>query len=395
LDESVDFLDATMSPDSALLSRSMPNTSIRNPRADGTTVWLLESVGKNLSDALTVIYPLPFSIGRKAGCSLQLPSKTVSSHHADLTIRDSVLYVMDRQSTNGTYVNGSRVTGMIALKADDVLQFADVAFRIRCNDHATSSNTVAEDVCDQALALVQFDRMMEKRLVTPFFQPIVQIDGSNTIGYEVLARSRMFGLETSAAMFSAAAKLNMEVELSQMLRWEGIREGLALPKGSQIFVNTHPLELGRPDLLESMKNVRNMTPDTPITLEVHEAAITNPAQMYELRSALRDLQIQLAYDDFGAGQTRLSELGNAAPDVMKFDMGLIRDIDKGPVDRIKVLKSLVQVVLDLGVTALAEGIETEAEALVCKELGFQLAQGYYFGRPAPPSRFVDSCHPLI
>jgi EAL domain-containing protein (putative c-di-GMP-specific phosphodiesterase class I) len=395
LDESVDFLDATMSPDSALLSRSMPNTSIRNPRADGTTVWLLESVGKNLSDALTVIYPLPFSIGRKAGCSLQLPSKTVSSHHADLTIRDSVLYVMDRQSTNGTYVNGSRVTGMIALKADDVLQFADVAFRVRCNDHATSSNTVAEDVCDQALALVQFDRMMDKRLVTPFFQPIVQIDGSNTIGYEVLARSRMFGLETSAAMFSAAAKLNMEVELSQMLRWEGIREGLALPKGSQIFVNTHPLELGRPDLLESMKNVRNMTPDTPITLEVHEAAITNPAQMYELRSALRDLQIQLAYDDFGAGQTRLSELGNAAPDVMKFDMGLIRDIDKGPVDRIKVLKSLVQVVLDLGVTALAEGIETEAEALVCKELGFQLAQGYYFGRPAPPSRFVDSCHPLI
>ncbi|XZE34603.1 EAL domain-containing protein [Pirellulaceae bacterium SH501] len=384
-----------MSPDSALLSRSMPNTSIRNSRADGSTVWLLEAVGKNLSDALTVIYPLPFSIGRKAGCSLQLPSKTVSSHHADLTIRDSVLYVMDRQSTNGTYVNGSRVTDMIALKADDVLQFADVAFRVRCNDHATSSNTVAEDVCDQALALVQFDRMMEKRLVTPFFQPIVQIDGSSTIGYEVLARSRMFGLETSAAMFSAASKLNMEVELSQMLRWEGIREGLALPKGSNIFVNTHPLELGRSDLLESMKNVRNMTPDTPITLEVHEAAITNPAQMYELRSALRDLQIQLAYDDFGAGQTRLSELGNAAPDVMKFDMGLIRDIDKGPVDRIKVLKSLVQVVLDLGVTALAEGIETEAEALVCKELGFQLAQGYFFGRPAPPSRFVESFQAAI
>jgi EAL domain-containing protein (putative c-di-GMP-specific phosphodiesterase class I) len=373
----------------------MPITSIRSTRVDGSTIWLLESVGNNLSDALTIIYPLPFSIGRKAGCSLQLPSKTVSSHHADLTIRDSVLYVLDRQSTNGTYVNGSRVTGMTALKADDVLQFADFAFRIRFNDHATSANTVAEDLCDQALALVQFDRMMEKRLVTPFFQPIVQIDGSSTIGYEVLARSQMFGLETSAAMFNAAAKLNMEVELSQMLRWEGIREGLALPKGSQIFVNTHPLELGRPDLLESMENVRTMTPDTPITLEVHEAAITNPAQMFELRSALRDLQIQLAYDDFGAGQTRLSELGNAAPDVMKFDMGLIRDIDKGPIDRIKVLKSLVQVVLDLGVTALAEGIETEAEAIVCKELGFQLAQGYYFGRPAPPARFVDACTPMI
>jgi hypothetical protein len=199
----------------------------------------------------------------------------------------------------------------------------------------------------------------------------------------------MFGLETSAAMFGAAAKLNMEIELSQMLRWEGIREGLALPKGSEIYVNTHPLELGRNDLLESMSNVRAMTPDTPITLEVHEAAITSAAQMRDLRKGLRDLNIKIAYDDFGAGQNRLAELGNAPPDVMKFDMSLIRNIDSGSVDRVKVLRSLVQVVNDLGVIPLAEGIETEKEAIVCREVGFVLAQGYYFGRPAPPSKFTS------
>jgi EAL domain-containing protein (putative c-di-GMP-specific phosphodiesterase class I) len=110
--------------------------------------------------------------------------------------------------------------------------------------------------------------------------------------------------------------------------------------------------------------------------------------MIDLRKGLRDLNIKIAYDDFGAGQNRLVELGNAAPDVMKFDMGLIRDIDKGPFERVKVLRSIVQVVLDLNVVPLAEGIETEAEAKVCLELGFQLAQGYYFGRPAPPSKFV-------
>ncbi len=377
-----------MVPDSAMLRQPALSTSSRGGALEGKSVWLLEAVGKNLSDSLTVIYPVPFSIGRRAGCSLQLQSKTVSSHHADLTIRESILYVVDRQSTNGTYVNGTRVKNMVALRADDVVQFADIAFRVRCDGHATSSNTVAEDVCDQALALVQFDRMMENRLVTPFLQPIVTFDGHQTHGYEVLARSRMFGLETSTAMFNAAAKLNMEVELSQMLRWEGIREALALPSKSQIYVNTHPLELGNAALLESMRNVREFTPTTPITLEVHEAAITNPSQMFELRQALRDLDIRLAYDDFGAGQTRLSELGNAAPDVLKFDMGLIRDIDKGPMERIKVLRSLVEVVLELGVIPLAEGVETEAESEVCRELGFQLAQGYYFGRPAPPSKFI-------
>jgi EAL domain-containing protein (putative c-di-GMP-specific phosphodiesterase class I) len=230
---------------------------------------------------------------------------------------------------------------------------------------------------------------MEKRLVTPFFQPIVTIDGSEIHGYEVLARSRMFGLESSAALFGAATKLNLEVELSQMLRWEGIREGMTMPGASRIYVNTHPMELGKPGLLESLAQVRNMTAELPITLEIHESAVTSADEMFDLKNRLRDLDIQIAYDDFGAGQNRLAELCNAAPDVLKFDMGLIRDIDKAPPERIKVLGSLVSIVLDLGVVPLAEGIENEAEAKVCYELGFTMAQGYYFGRPAAPSKFLD------
>jgi EAL domain-containing protein (putative c-di-GMP-specific phosphodiesterase class I) len=70
-------------------------------------------------------------------------------------------------------------------------------------------------------------------------------------------------------------------------------------------------------------------------------------------------------------------------------MGLIRDIDKAPPERIKVLGSLVRIVLDLGVVPLAEGIENEEEAKVCQELGFTMAQGYYFGRPAPPNKFME------
>ncbi len=365
------------------------STSARRNNSEASTVWILASVGNQISNALTVVHPVPFSIGRKAGCSLQLPSKTVSSHHADLAIRDGNLILIDRQSTNGTYVNGRRITDIVTLRADDLVQFADMAFRIRCDDHATASNTLAEDVCDQALALVQFDRLMEKRLVTPFFQPIVTIDGTSILGYEVLARSRMFGLESSAALFGAAAKLNLEVELSQMLRWEGIREGMTLPGRTRIYVNTHPMELGKAGLLDSMALVRQMTSDLPITLEIHESAITSSEEMFELRSRLRDLNIQIAYDDFGAGQNRLAELCNAAPDVLKFDMGLIRDIDKAPPERIKVLGSLVRIVLDLGVVPLAEGIENEAEAKVCFELGFEMAQGYYFGRPAPPNKIVE------
>ncbi len=81
------------------------------------------------------------------------------------------LWLIDRKSTNGTYVNGQRVTQSILIGEDDLIQFADIAFRVRKEQQATNARTVSEDVCDRALALVQFDRMMENRLVTPYFSP--------------------------------------------------------------------------------------------------------------------------------------------------------------------------------------------------------------------------------
>jgi EAL domain-containing protein (putative c-di-GMP-specific phosphodiesterase class I) len=367
-------------------SASIATTVPRRPtNTDRPVVWILASANPSQQTCpLTVIHPIPFSIGRKSGNSLQLSSRAVSSQHAELDFHEGQLVLKDLQSTNGTYVNGQRVTSPVVLRVDDLVQVADVAFRVRCDDHATATNTISEDICDQALALVQFDRMMETRMVTPFFQPIIDVRDASVCGFEVLARSRMFGLETSAAMFSAASRLNMEVELSQMLRWEGIREALSLPETNRIYLNTHPLELDRDDLVQNVAATREYAGDIPITLEIHEAAVTNPVAMRELRKAMRDIQVDIAYDDFGAGQNRLTELIESPPDVLKFDMSLIRNIDRATPERQRMVASLVRIVLDLGVTPLAEGIETSEEAEVCCEIGFQLAQGYFYGRPMIP-----------
>lgn len=319
---------------------------------------------------------------------MQLTSRAVSSNHAELVVTGDNLILVDCKSTNGSYVNGRRVVEPTELQDEDLIQFADVAFRIRCDVQSTASRTVAEDVCDQALALVQFDRMMEQRLVTPFFQPIVRMDSQEIVGFEVLARSSMFGLESSAAMFSAAARLNMEVELSQMLRWEGIQLGLSMQSRLSLYVNTHPLELSTGDLIESMQRIRSLSADIPIVLEIHEAAVTSPREISELTKRIRDLNIGIAYDDFGAGQTRLGELIAAPPDILKFDMNLLRNIDRASPERQRLLASLVGIVRELGVVALAEGIESEGEATVCRQMGFETAQGYLFGRPAPPRNFT-------
>jgi EAL domain-containing protein (putative c-di-GMP-specific phosphodiesterase class I) len=315
---------------------------------------------------------------------MKINFRTVSSNHASLWTDQGNLYIKDLGSTNGTYVNGRRIDDVTLVGEEDLVHFAEAPFRIR-KQSATSSaaGTYQENVCDQALALVQFDRLMNQRLVVPHFQPIVTMSKGATIGYEILGRGRVFGLESVGAMFQAAEQLNLEVELSRLLRWEGIRIGRELPDNPHLFVNTHPKELIGDGLVGSLMKLREMAGSIRIVLEIHEAAITEPASMQKLRACLADLEIEMAYDDFGAGQARLAEIVEARPHYVKFDIGLIRNIDMADEARLQMLKTLVKMVRDLDIKPLAEGVETEAEATVCREIGFQLAQGYYFGRPAP------------
>ena len=147
------------------------------------------------------------------------------------------------------------------------------------------------------------------------------------MAYEVLARSRLFGLEMPKDMFGVAQQLNLEVELSMMLRWEGVQVTRAMSPSPHLFLNTHPRELPDPKLGPSLETLRENWPDQPLTLEIHEAAVTKGVATGPVRVLLKRLDIKLAYDDFGVGQSRLNDLAEVAPDYVKFDMSLIRDID--------------------------------------------------------------------
>ena len=98
--------------------------------------------------------------------------------------------------------------------------------------------------------------------------------------------------------------------------------------------------------------------------------------------------IAFAYDDFGAGQARLLELADVPPDVIKFDMSLVQGIAEASDQRCRTVRSLVKIVRSLGVTPLAEGVETPEDATACREIGFELTQGYWFGRPAPATNWL-------
>jgi EAL domain-containing protein (putative c-di-GMP-specific phosphodiesterase class I) len=100
-----------------------------------------------------------------------------------------------------------------------------------------------------------------------------------------------------------------------------------------------------------------------------------------LRALLNEQEMLLVYDDFGAGQSRLIELLDTVPDIIKFDIALIKNIqDRSEASR-SIVETLVKMVTNAGIRTVAEGVESMEEAVACRALGFELAQGYYFGRP--------------
>lgn len=329
------------------------------------------------------IHSSPFSIGRSPKALLCLPHETVSSLHAEIIQQDGTVVIRDLGSTNGTFLNGDRIEAA-ELCENDLVQFGDTAFRaLQQDSDATSGVTATEDVYDQALALVQFDRLLHEGAAIPQYQPIVDLQaGNKIIGYEALGRSSVVGLETPTKMFDAARRLSLERELSAMLRWRAIEESVHFETVPHLFLNTHPAEFEK-DIAEPLTRARAMCGKQPLTLEIHERVFTSLDAMYSLRDVLRALDISLAYDDFGSGQDRLRELAVCPPDYIKFDMALIRGIDKAATSKQQLVEGLVEMVRDLNVISLAEGIETSEEMTWCRQTGFDLAQGFLFGRPCP------------
>jgi EAL domain-containing protein (putative c-di-GMP-specific phosphodiesterase class I) len=316
----------------------------------------------------------------------------VSSRHAELTLDGVRLFVRDLDSKNGTFVNRERIEGETEVQAGDVLHIGREELRVLSEELSLDGGQtmIIESSADLPNRLVigtrQFQQLMETRAVEPYFQPLVELPGGQLHAYEALGRGTLPGLSPSPyELFRLAAAVEQEPDLSRLLRDVAAEVGRQLPGPPRIFMNTHPREMETGGLTDSLTRLRSAAPDLPVTIEIHEAAVADTAHMADFRQQLTDLDMELAYDDFGAGQARLVELVEVPPDMLKFDIGLIRQLDTAPETKQKMVGTLVAMATDLGIPCLAEGVERREEAGLCTDLGFSYAQGYLFGKPAPRS----------
>jgi len=345
---------------------------------DGSTSLRLEGKTRDGSLWVVSVDHSPFTIGRMEGSSLFLAAEGVSRKHAEIIEVCDGWLLRDYGSTNGTYVNGKRLSGDHLLRQGDSIRFADARFDVVDFVEEYEGTQIINPYAEQ------LEQMLNLKAVHPHFQPLISFSDGALIGYEILGRINFEGLPNDPRLlFEISEMLDRQVELSELFRDTALERAANIGITELIFFNALPEEMNFTILRPSLRALRQSYPNLKLGMELHENTVTNADSMKELKELLKELEIKLVYDDFGAGQSRLIELLDFVPDILKFDIALIRNIQNRSEAARSIVETLVKMANDAGISTLAEGVETIEEATACRAIGFKLAQGFYFGRPAP------------
>lgn len=335
----------------------------------------------------------PFQIGRQSGIGFTVPSGSVSRIHAEILRDGDRLILRDNNSTNGTFINRNKLQGQVELQHGDIMHFADFEVRlIKESNYSTPEKTNSSMTVVGMAALSdkmptgvrELQELLDKKMIVAAFQPIIHTGTEVIHAYEILGRGTHPSLSRSPGpLFHIAESLSgLALKLSQLFRDVGISTAAGFNSSAKFFVNIHPDELNDMNiLLRQMEKLRKDHPNVALVLEIHEKAASNINDMKRIRRELDGMNVELAYDDFGAGQARLMELVEAPAHYLKFDINLVREIDKAPAAKRDMVQMLVTMAKKMGINTLAEGIERAEEVAVCREMGFDYIQGYYYGKP--------------
>jgi EAL domain-containing protein (putative c-di-GMP-specific phosphodiesterase class I) len=227
--------------------------------------------------------------------------------------------------------------------------------------------------------------------ITTVFQPIVDLQTGGMHGLEALSRGPAGTQQHSPInLFEAAKATDLVFELDRHCRRRALRTARDLPAPHRLFINVVPASMYDPDfqgtsLIHLLEGV-GLSPGR-IVLEVSEGyAIENYTLFVEALQNFKQLGFSIAVDDIGAGYSGLEKIAHLNPRYLKFDMQLVRDIDRVNVKR-EMARALKTFADKMDSQIIAEGIEREGEQQACVELGLHYGQGFLLARPAPLETF--------
>ena len=213
-----------------------------------------------------------------------------------------------------------------------------------------------------------------------WYQPLFDASGAPA-AHEALIRPNHPLLAAPDQLIGAAHTIEQKFELDRRVR-SAIGEDVAAGRlTTEVFVNLLPESLEDPMLVAEDDPLAPLA--DRVVLEITErVSLDAVADVLPTLDRLRERGFSIALDDLGGGYAGLTSFLTMRPDVVKFDLEMVRGIDASPTAE-RLMESMVGVCRDLGIRTVAEGIETPEELATLQQIGVDLFQGYLMAKPAP------------
>lgn len=235
------------------------------------------------------------------------------------------------------------------------------------------------------MMLAQLNEIIDQRLLSALFQPIINLQSGDIIGYEGLIRGPSdSALHSPLNLFKVAWANNLTVRVEHLCRRVVLERFAELGLPGKLFLNVSPECLLQRDAKhgETLDVIHQIgiNPEHVI-IELTE---NQPTYDYDLlREAVmhyRGMGFRIAIDDLGEGFSSLRLWSELRPEYVKIDMHFVQGINRDPV-KLQFVRSIQEIAEQSGTIVIAEGIETQAELLLIRDLGVACGQGYHIARP--------------
>ena len=303
--------------------------------------------------------------------------------------------------------NLSASLGVVVFKpgfetADEILQYADTAMYESKKAGRNCSTLFQDKMAADAAELLKLERDISAAIFNDEFffvlQPLVSSATMQVTSAEALIRWKRNEtivapdqfipfLEESALIIDVGDKMLTKVcEFLAVLKKQG-----QLDNSFKVAVNISGKQLSESNFIEKVTNVlrKHQVAGHYLEFEITESvALDNLKDTINKINQLKKIGISFSLDDFGTGYSSLSHLKDLPVDKLKIDRSFINDINVDKQDE-NLVKSIIQLAVNLGIVTVAEGVETKEQVDWLKENGSMLLQGFYFSRPILPHEFVE------
>jgi EAL domain-containing protein (putative c-di-GMP-specific phosphodiesterase class I)/GGDEF domain-containing protein len=238
-----------------------------------------------------------------------------------------------------------------------------------------------------------------RRNVTYAYQPIVNVHTGEAYGFEALLRGhRSMGYSDIPHLFTSMGDIEVAVDAEMLLLEKAIAGFMlfAADATSRLFFNSNNRVLNAPlDHRPMVRSIleRHVLSTARFCLEVSEAEALNVSRSRQFFSGWKNRPL-IALDDFGTGYAGLRLLAESRPDIIKVDRFFVAGVDGSQQQRL-FLEQIVGLAHSIGLSVVAEGVETENEFRVCREAGCDYVQGFFIARPSTEVADHMQLYPIV